>query len=353
MNQVRVSSVNGLADGKSSSETTLKELLEDDSLTSSCVVNEADARYHDCLTTFIAGDPEGCIQKMYEYELLLNYSLMSDWKLFSLFQEACYAVGSFSRLGFRLKDVIRRTFTGDPRVLNTGLANDSLSSEICLLNKYYRCSAFALLMDESSSKDKAISLEDHVRRTIGKVCPRISGQREATEFELLIETFIFLVQTRVLKKSPSASLYKKLCERVPELSAKLQQWSSTHGEETIENHILSQLQLKHSKTKKHRQRSQSSSTVNTGKPNPPAIKPTAQVSPKQNKLQNLSKWQSLLRNYISKVSFKRQNLLFLLILLLISLKSARKLSKLSIFFTRISSTVLVQLKALLKLLSSM
>lgn len=205
MSETKLDGGNGLPDGGASTVTTLEELLNDESFSysASSIAFDEDTKYHECLTMFIAGDPERCLQKMYEYGLLSKESIQNNDKVFNLFQEACYAIGNFNRFGFRLQDVILENFTGDPQVLQCHLMNCTLASEISILNRYYRCSAKALLMEKPINEEKATGLEIQTRRTIARIGSRVRVPDEALEFQQLIGTYIFTIQIKLLQKTPS------------------------------------------------------------------------------------------------------------------------------------------------------
>ncbi|CCE94222.1 Pex15p TDEL_0H03630 [Torulaspora delbrueckii] len=349
MSETKLDGGNGLPDGGASTVTTLEELLNDESFnySASSIAFDEDTKYHECLTMFIAGDPERCLQKMYEYGLLSKESIQNNDKVFNLFQEACYAIGNFNRFGFRLQDVILENFTGDPQVLQCHLMNCTLASEISILNRYYRCSAKALLMEKPINEEKATGLEIQTRRTIARIGSRVRVPDEALEFQQLIGTYIFTIQIKLLQKTPSFSLYKKLCDRIPNLSDQLKKWPSTYKEKTIEGQILSQLEHMYSKAKKQHQRRRTNSAAISE-----SVKPSTQVTAKKDKLQRPVNWLSLWHKYFSRMNLSRQNLLFLLIFLLISLQITKKLVKFPIFFTQFSRKILIQLKSILSLLSS-
>lgn len=346
---------NGLPDGVASGGTTLDELLDDESFgyspNSVALENGYITKYNDCLTTFVAGDADRCLQKLYEYGLLTSESLQNNDKTSSLFQEACYATGNFSHLGFRLQDIIRQYFTGDLQSLHRQLAGCSLANEISVSNKYYRCCAYALLLTQPVVHEKAIELEDATRRTIAKYSSNVNEQDEASEIEQLVGTHIFHIQIKLLQRVPSTTLYKKLVARIPNLSDLLQNWPSSYRDETIESHILSQLELKHSKVKKQHQRHRNNS-VAAPEPTVPTAKDVIPTTSKKSELRKAPRWVLLWRNYFSRIDLSRQSLFFLLFFLLLSLKSTKKWTKFPKILGQASRSLFLQLKGVLSLLGS-
>lgn len=355
MSGSEVNGLDSLPDGIQSADTTLEDLLKDESLgnrpDSNNMVDEDQRHYQDCLAVFIGGQFEEALQKMYEYGFLSQESLQTTHRNFDLFLEACNSIKSYKRLGFRLQDAIHETFTGDSQIVQEHLNDTSQKSQASTWNKYYRCCVKTLLMDQPADPEKSMNLENGVRRTISKLARELHGSEEAPELEELVETYIFGIQIEVLQKPRSTALYKRLCYHVPSLGSQLSTLHSIHKGKNIEEYILSKLETKPIKTKK--QSRQHSKSMTENKLNISTNKtPLAARTSNVKAIQVVPKWKSLWPKYFSKLHLSRQNLLFLLFFLLVSLQSVKKLVKIPRFFTNFLRTLAPQLRNLMKLLSS-
>ncbi|QLL34054.1 hypothetical protein HG536_0F03790 [Torulaspora globosa] len=343
-----------LPNGIQSADTTLEDLLNDESLgcpsNFNIVGNEEQRHFQDCLAVFIRGDCEDTIQKMYEYGFLTQTSLHTTYKYFNLFLEACYSVSSFRSLGFRLQEVVHQTFTGDPQTVQYHLKGAPKNSQASMWSKYYSCCVRAALMNQLRGQQASINLENGARRVISSLAKETSGPDEAAELEKLVDTYIFGIQIEVLQKTPSTALYKQLCYHVPNLGSRLSSLRSIHKGKTVEEDILSRLETKPVKIKK--QPRQHSKPVTDNKAVGPTSKPPLKKTRETNTVQVIPKWRSLWPKFFSKVYLSRSNLLLILFLFLASFQSIKKLAKIPRFFTSFLRNLAPHLKNLLRLLST-
>lgn len=345
-----------LPNGTATQSTTLEELLNDDSfgITSSSTANsdnDENREYNECLTTFVRGDVEGCLQKMHEYGYLTQESLEHNNDLFNLFQGACDDIKSFTTLDPRIKEIIRGHFTGDKTQLNDHMSNLPLPAKISMLNKYYKCCAKAIMMDVPENETKAQYLETQVRNSINRLSHQIesTNEDEVSELQQLVETYIFCIQITLLRKSKSPNLYKRLCESSPQLT---DHFHKVSGSGTAEKYMLDRLETKQPRGKKP-QRHHSNSSAAIPISSPPA--PTEKIPPRmiqKHALQAIPQWQLIWQRYFSKIHFTRQTLLVLLLLLLISMKNIKKINKIPRLIFTASKSIIPHLTNVLKLLSS-
>lgn len=336
--------------------TTLEELLNDDSfgITSSSAANsdnDESREYNECLTTFVRGEVQECLQKMYEYGYLTQESLEHNNDLFNLFQGACDDMKSFTNLDPGIKEVIRNNFTGDIRQLNDHMSNISLAPRIFMSNKYYKCCVKVIKMDVPENETKAQYLETRVKNSINRLSYEVEGKDddEVSELQQLVETYIFCIQISLLRKSKSPNLYKRLCESSPQLTHHFQKAS---GNGTVEKHILDRLEAKHPRVKKpQRRHSNSSAAIAISSPTAPTEKTLPRMVQKH-ALQAIPQWKLMWQRYFSKIHFTRQTLLVLLLLLLISIKNVKKINKIPRQILMASKSIIPHLTSVLKLLSS-
>lgn len=351
MRDIEIDGPDSLPDGTQSADTTLEDLLNDESLGCSSnfnsLGNEEQRHFQECLAVFIKGDCEESIQKMYEYGFLTQASLQTNYKHFNLFLEACYSTGSFRSLGFRLQEVALQTFTGNSQIVQYHLKEAPKSAQASIWNKYYSCCVKTALINQPRGQEEFINLENDARRAISRLVKEASSPDEATELEKLVDTYIFGIQIEVLQKTRSTALYKQLCYHVPNLGSRLSSLRSVHKGKTVEEDILSRLESKPAKKKQPRQRSKSITDKKAVGPKPPLKKANETKA-----VQVIPKWRSLWPKFFSKIRLSRQNLLLVLFVLLASLQSIKKLAKIPRFFASFLRNLIPHLKNLLRLLSS-
>lgn len=355
MANAEVDGLNGLSDGVQSADMTLEDLLNDESLSCSSNferIEESDQRkYQDCLVLYIGGDAEKALQKMYEYGFLTHDSLRNEDKYFTLCLEICHSIHDFRRLGFSLQEVIRQTFTGERQVVEDHLHDQALVPQVLTWCKYYSCCVSASLMDKPTDQSRALKLENDLRGFISRMTKELGTLVDVPGFEELIETYIFGVQIKILEKPRSTALYKQLCHQVPSLGTRLSVLHSIQKGKTVEQYLLSKLDTKSAKPKK--QLRHHSRSLTEKRPIVTSKKPSQEPKPAENaSMQVVTRWKSLCVKYFNKAHLSGQGLLFLLIILLMSFQSAKKLAKIPRFFTKFSASLVTQLKNLLRLLSS-
>ncbi|GAV48822.1 hypothetical protein ZYGR_0N02270 [Zygosaccharomyces rouxii] len=353
--------------------TTLDELLKDDkfgfeeSPVSNRNYNEGQL-YQLCLASFIRGDSKDCLEKMYEFGFLESQILAENDQVYALFQGACDAIKNFNSLGTNLQKVIRATFTGDTNHLENHIAGKPRSFEIAILNRYYRCCAKVLQMDSAVNGPQISYLETKVRNDIDKhsSVPLFQDPESIVELEQLAETYIFHILVGLMHKQVSSYLYKRLCESASGLSDNLN--NIIGNGKTVEQRILERLESKERKSKKSRSITSSSrphgDTTTTEKklPSPESPKQVQQFQEhdqqqgqgqgQEQQLQAAPKWLHICYRYINRFKFSRQTLVIALLLLLLSARKIRGISRIPNYIAQTTRAAAPHLRNLLRLLSS-
>ncbi|GCE97581.1 hypothetical protein ZYGM_003921 [Zygosaccharomyces mellis] len=353
--------------------TTLDNLLKDDKfgVGEPSIVNKGYGKgqiYQQCLSSFIRSDPKNCLEKMYEFNLLVPQILAKDDQVYALFQSACDAIISFNNLGTSLQKVVRTIFTGDTNHLQSHIDGKPSSFEIALLNRYYRCCAKVLQMDSPANEPKISYLETRVRNDIDKHSsgPLFQDPESITEMQQLTETYIFYIQVGLMHKPVSSYLYQKLCESASGLSENLNK--NIGNGKTIEQRILEQLDSKQRKSKKSRSILSSSQQrgnmaaveehLSTSEPpkqnlqNEPQEQRQHQEQEQEQQLQRTPKWFHICYKYINRFELSHRTLVIILLLLLLSVRKIRGISRVPNYIIQGTRAAMPHLQNLLRLLSS-
>lgn len=352
---------------------TLDKLLKDDKFGLEDVQvedtkNHEERSYQACLGAFIRGEAKECLEKMYELDLLKLETLNRNEQVYALFQGACDAIKNFDTLGTTLHGVTREVFTGTTTQLRNHLLGKTRPFEIAILNRYYRCCAKVLQLDSPVSQVKIDFLEAKMRDEIDRhSCePWVEDTDSAVELQQLVETYIFHVQIALLHRPASAALYQELSEAAPGLSKSLS-LISTNGK-TVEQHVLDRLETKQRKSKKPNRRVISAPTHSTTTPenallspesgdnatttsNNPIVNPTARQH-QNRQLQSTPVWMRICQRFINKFKSSRQTMLIALVLLLLSARKIKGLSRLPEYVRMATRNALPYIQNVLKLLSS-
>lgn len=362
--------------GQPDQETTLEDLLNDDSFGVDSFTTAYDGfdgpKYCECLTTFVEGNSEECMEKLHNYGFLEPHLLQGSSELLGLFLGAFEAITSFSTLSVGTQRSITRSLEGTSDDIWNYSGDIPIKPRILLVTQYCKCCAKLFSTDPIKYSDNGRSLEFSMRTAIiqfSSKLPEDADKGMISRLQQAVETYLFDIQVGLLQRASSVSLYQKLCADSTSLSSCFQNTIDTHSGKPIEELITGRLEPKQQiKTKNPRHGRQSHHahprTISTASPVSPRASdasllaaPRTQVGQnKQNtrskQLEAVSKWTYRWLRYSNKIHFSRQTALVVILLLLISTKNLKKFAALPVYFSGAYRRLLPHLSNVLRLLSS-